>query len=70
MDVAPPLTGTRIQDLGDRLVVRFRPRRSWGELVFLAVWLIFWTVGGLAAIVALPTMDWGERAFVLLWLCG
>jgi len=70
MDVAPPLTGTRIQDLGDRLVVRFKPRRSWGELVFLAVWLTCWTVGGMAAIVALPTMDWGERAFVLLWLCG
>jgi hypothetical protein len=70
MDVAPPVSGTRIQDLGDRLVVRFKPRRSWGELVFLAFWLAGWTLGGMAAVVALPTMDWGERAFVLLWLCG
>ena len=70
MDIAPPPTGSRIQDLGDRLVVRFRPKRSWGELVFLAVWLTIWTVGGLAVIGALLTIHWGERLFLLLWLCG
>jgi hypothetical protein len=70
MDVAPPLTGTRIQDFGDRLVVRFRPRRFWGELAFLAFWLTGWTAGGSAAIVALLTAGWGDRAFLLLWLCG
>jgi hypothetical protein len=69
MDIAPP-TGSRIQDLGDRLIVRFRPRRSWGQLVFLAIWLTGWTVGGIAAIDALPTVGWGERLFLLLWLCG
>jgi hypothetical protein len=70
MDIAPPPTGSRIQDLGDRLVVRFRPRRSWGTLVFLAAWLTIWTVGGLAAIGAWLTVRWSERLFLLLWLCG
>jgi hypothetical protein len=70
VDVAPPPTGSRIQDLGDRLVVRFRPKRSWGTLAFLAFWLTGWTAGGIAAISALLTGDWGERAFLLLWLCG
>jgi hypothetical protein len=70
MDIAPPPTGTRIQDLGDRLVVRFRPRRSWGVLAFLAVWLTGWTAGGMAAMGALRSAGWGDRAFLLLWLCG
>ena len=70
MDVAPPPTGSRIEDLPDRLVVRFRPKRSWGTLAFLAFWLAGWTAGGIAAIGALLTGDWGERAFLLLWLCG
>ncbi|HEX9598878.1 MAG TPA: hypothetical protein VF963_05845 [Gaiellaceae bacterium] len=70
MDIATPPTGSRIQDLGDRLVVRFRPKRSWGELVFLAAWLTVWTVGGIAAIGELLTGDWSGRPFVLLWLCA
>src|ERR1700675_2445845 len=70
MDVAPPPTGSRIEDLPDRLVVRFRPKRSWGTLAFLAFWLTGWTAGGIVAIGALLTGDWGERAFLLLWLCG
>ncbi len=70
MDIAPPPTGSRIQDLGDRLIVRFRPRRSWGELVFLAVWLTGWTAGGIAAIGAVLNGDWNERPFLLVWLCG
>jgi hypothetical protein len=49
MDVAPPPTGSRIQELGDRLIVSFRPRRQWGGLVFLTVWLVGWTIGGIAA---------------------
>jgi hypothetical protein len=70
MDIAPPPTGSRIQDLGDRQIVRFRPRRSWGELVFLTVWLTGWTVGGIAAIGELLNVDWSVRLFLLLWLCG
>jgi hypothetical protein len=27
----PPSPGSRIQELGDTLVVRFRPRRCWGD---------------------------------------
>jgi hypothetical protein len=71
MEVAPPPEpGSRIQELGDRLIVRFRPHRSWGEIAFLTFWLTFWTVGGIAAISALPDAGPGERAFMLLWLCG
>jgi hypothetical protein len=69
MDKAPPPTGSRIQELGDLLIVHFRPRRSWGTLAFLAFWLTFWTVGGIAAFTQLLHGDWGARLFVVLWLC-
>ena len=71
IDVAPPPTsGPRMQELGDRLIVYFRPRRSWGTLVFLAVWLLGWTAGGLFVVSQLPRASPGEAAFLLLWLCG
>jgi len=66
----PPSPGSRIQELGDTLVVRFRPRRSWGDIVFLAFWLTGWTLGGIAVLYALTQAGWGGRAFLLLWLCG
>lgn len=71
MDIAPPTgPGSRVQELGDRLIIRFRPHRSWGAITFLLVWLTFWTFGGFAAFGALSGADPGERAFLLLWLCG
>jgi hypothetical protein len=70
MEIATPPTGSRIQELGDRLIVRFTPRRSWGGLVFLAVWLTGWTIGGIAAFTQLVAGGWGVRLFMLLWLCG
>ena len=71
MDVAPG-SGSRIEDLGDRLVVRLRPCRSWGRLAFMLFWVAGWTAGGVLACGALVFGDatWGERAFLLLWLCG
>jgi hypothetical protein len=69
MDIAPPPTGSRIQDLGDRLVVRFRPKRSWGVLLFFAAWLAFWTFAGISAFAALLNAGWTEALFLLLWLC-
>jgi len=66
----PPSPGSRIQELGDTLVVRFRPRRSWGDIVFLTFWLTGWTFGGIAAVYGLTQAGWGGRAFLLLWLCG
>ena len=65
-----PSSGPRIQELGDTLVVTFRARRSWGELLFLAFWLTFWTLGGIAAFFGLARADWGGRVFLLFWLCG
>ena len=71
MDPAPPFaSGLRIHESGDRLTVHFRPPRSWGSLVFLVVWLLGWTAGGLAAISSLLTASAGEAAFLLFWLCG
>jgi hypothetical protein len=71
MHVAPPPSlGPRIQELGDTLVVTFRPRRSWGELLFLSFWLAFWTFGGLAALYGLAGAGPGGRVFLLLWLSG
>lgn len=72
MDVVPPpLPGSRIQELGDSLIVRFRPTRSWAMLTFVAIWLTGWTVGGIAAASQLwAADDWGDRAFLLVWLCA
>jgi hypothetical protein len=71
MGVPPPLaSGLRIQELGDSLVVQFRPRRSWGALLFLTFWLLFWTAGGLAAAREVPKAPPSGAAFLLLWLCG
>ena len=71
MQVAPPPSpGPRIEELGDTLVVTFRPRRSWGDIVFLAFWLTFWTFGGFAAMFALPRAGWGGRIFLTCWLCA
>jgi hypothetical protein len=67
----PPEPGSRIQELGDRLIVRFRPRRAWGAVVFLSFWLTCWTFGGLAAIgAAVNEADTGGRIFLCVWLCG
>lgn len=69
MDIAPSPSGLRIQDLGDRLVVQFRPKRSWGVLLFFAAWLAFWTFAGISAFAALLNAGWSEALFLLLWLC-
>jgi hypothetical protein len=68
MALAPPPHGSRLQELGDRLLVRFRPRRS--GVVFLGIWLTGWTFGGLSAVPAFVNADTGSRAFLLLWLSG
>jgi len=68
MDVAPPpASGVRLQEVDDRLVVRFRPRRS--GLIFLTAWLTGWTFGGALAAAQVPKADPGEAAFLLFWLC-
>jgi hypothetical protein len=72
MDISPPpsATGFRVQELGESLIFDLRPRRMWGALVFLTVWLTFWTGGGIAALVAFMSAPWGGRAFLAVWLCG
>jgi hypothetical protein len=68
MDVAPPpAPGVRLQEVDDRLIVYFRPRRS--GLVFFSVWLTGWTFGGVFAAAALAKAGRGEAAGLLLWLC-
>jgi hypothetical protein len=72
MDISPlpSATGFRVQELGESLIFDFRARRMWGELVFLTIWLTFWTGGGIAALVAFMSETWGGRAFLAVWLCG
>ena len=71
MELAPPpAPASRVQELGDLVIVWFRPRRSWGEIAFLTLFLAFWTFGGIAALYALPARGWGGRAFISVWLCG
>jgi hypothetical protein len=68
MDVAPPpASGVRLQEVDDRLVVRFRPRRS--GLLFFTLWLTGWTFGGVMAAARVPKADPGEAAFLIFWLC-
>jgi hypothetical protein len=68
MDVAPPLPGSRIQELGDSLFVHFRPHRSLGTIAFLSFWLTGWTGGGAAAAGAAAGEGGAGRTFLLLWL--
>jgi hypothetical protein len=70
MDPTPPTSGSRIQHLGDRLVVEFRPFREQGAIPFMVVFLPFWTAGGIAVICALFGASWTERPQMLFWLCG
>lgn len=70
MEVAPPPPpGPRIQDVGDRQIIRFRPHRSWSTISFLTFWVTIWTLGGVAAFFSLARVDWAGRAFLLIWLC-
>lgn len=46
-------------------------QKEWGSLIFLPVWLVFWTFGGILA------MKWilhpgpsTSRAFLILWLAA
>jgi hypothetical protein len=69
MDVAPPpASRLRMQEVGDRLIVPFRPNRS--GLVFLSIWLLGWTFGGIEAWLAVTRADPGGAAFLIFWLCG
>ncbi len=51
--------------------IHIRAKREWGSLLFIPVWLAFWTFGGITA------MKWvlhpgpsTPRAFISLWLVG
>jgi hypothetical protein len=72
MEPTPPTSGSRIQHLGDRLVVEFRPVREPGAIGFLFLFLPLWTFGGIVVIreLILGHASWGERPFLLFWLCG
>jgi hypothetical protein len=69
MGVAPSPSGRRVEDLGDRLVLFFRPQ-GWSNAIFLMVWALVWTIGGLTALLHLPDSTPGEAAFLLVWLSG
>lgn len=68
MKLAPP-PGSRVIELGDRLIVRIGPHASRGELVLGAVWLAIWTGAGIFAAVAVAREDSDSRAGLAFWLC-
>ncbi|MEM7780835.1 MAG: hypothetical protein AAF697_10625 [Pseudomonadota bacterium] len=45
-----------------------RAHRQWFAIVFLSVWLVGWTLGGLAAISSALGEDGGAGAFLFVWL--
>jgi hypothetical protein len=65
---SPSSPGPRVQELGDTLVVTFRPLRR--QLGFLTFWLVAWTFFGAMAIGQIGAAGWGARMFLLFWLCG
>jgi hypothetical protein len=79
MSVAQP--GTRVQELDDRLIVRFRPFGSSSEVGLIALCLVFWTLGGIAAVIWLQAaalapppswISWDEVRLlvVCVWVFG
>lgn len=67
------MTQTRVQRLPvvNGVELHILAKRDWGSLIFVPVWLIFWTFGELTA------MKWvihpgpsTPRAFISLWLVG
>jgi len=67
MALTSPPHGLRLQELGDRMLVHFRPRRS--GVGGLGVWLTLWTLAGVSTI-NLVVAGKGPTDFFLLWLCG
>jgi hypothetical protein len=63
--------GERIDttDEVDGITVRIKLVRNWPLILFLPVWLTFWTFGGIASIAA--TVTGQERdPIIYVWLCG
>jgi hypothetical protein len=62
IEIVPAPTGAEIYILA---------KRDWGALIFLPVWLAFWTFGGVMAMkwVVHPGPN-TPRAFISLWLVG
>jgi hypothetical protein len=54
------------------LEIRFPPPRNIFILLFMSVWLVGWTVGGINAITELVHSDkpLSTQVFLLAWLCG
>ena len=67
----PPAPGSRIHDLGDRLVVSFRPRRL--QIGFLTFFFVVWTLIGLellGSVVSAEHREVFEVVFLCLWTLG
>lgn len=61
-----------VEDTGRGLEIVIPARRRWFTLLFLAFWLLFWTFGGITAVMQLfaPDTPIGVDLFMLVWLCG
>ncbi len=45
-----------------------KPKRQWVAIIFLAVWLVLWTVGMM--MVGLQILNGAEDGFLVVWLLG
>src|SRR5262249_38736022 len=69
MRVEPSKPRYTIRSEAGAITIACPPRRSWFALLFLAVWLGGWTVGGLSALGDI-TKPGDHQAFLAFWLGG
>jgi hypothetical protein len=70
--VTPVDIRSSVTDTGPGLEIVIPARRRVFALLFLPVWLFFWTIGGLFAFATLlsPETPGGVDLFMGVWLCG
>ncbi|HEX3250606.1 MAG TPA: hypothetical protein VHS05_14340 [Pyrinomonadaceae bacterium] len=51
------------------VVVTVKAQKKWGLILFLPVWLTFWTFGGITVLTLLITGS-DRNPFLFIWLCG
>jgi len=58
-----------IKDSDGVLLVNVKAQKNWALILFLPVWLSFWTFGGITALTVLINGS-NRDPFIVFWLCG
>ena len=58
-----------IKDSDGVLLVNVKAQKNWALILFLAVWLSFWTFGGITSVIALISGS-NRDPLIFFWLCG